>query len=242
MIAVQHLAYEVKKKGEIEDIEQYQLIQIWDKDRSGTVKQTGVKLGRYVDIVIEGSGKDSKPFWIETKSLQSTGFSKHYAPWSYPRKVVTKLSKTSGKSYSSEKGLAHKQFLQDRIAATNNELILDTTDREKAQLSSGFKWWLLDFKPPKRKKKPKAPSELQVKNMRNKMIAMPKGKGKNSVMISLGFKSEKSINKREENLSLIKNKTIELFSIKKWLIDDAKKQLLSGIPDDLIQSIIGESE
>lgn len=243
MIAVQHLAYELDSKnhGEIEDIEMYLKIKIWDKNATGTVVDTGEELGRYLDIVLKSTDKDdTRPKWIEIKSLQSTGFSKSYALWAYPRKVVKKLNAKTGEINRREKGLTHKEFLLDRIAATDNELIPSDQDRDEAKLSSDFQWWLLDFKAPKGKKTPKGPSEKQLDNMRNKITRLPTGAGGKTLKISLGFDSADDVSKA--NAKLISGKKIELFSLKKWIIKDAKAQLLSGIPEDIITSLIGEEQ
>ncbi|MDE1462695.1 hypothetical protein [Spartinivicinus poritis] len=246
MIAVMHLKHEAGLGGEILAIEPYKKISLWGNQKGEIVNLTPKKqYGRYPDIVVANT-EHEKPIWIEVKSIQGRKkpsnkkswkgteigkeFTNKWKPWDLDsRSQNTKATTKKAESKYSY----HKQYYLDKVASTFNKLIPKNKTAEEMQLSSGVEWYLQGFK----LTTIAGPTPDQLKIVRNSMAKLPKkGQGTGKGSISLGYRNSNEFNYPDSKKRA--NKEINIITVKRWFLLNAKNTIFNGISDLVIDELV----
>lgn len=155
---------------------------------------------RKIDLVTQ---KDkSKPTFIEVKSYQGRKGANRKLTALPDSDIKNAFSRWTFKTKGS-KQKPHKQYLLDRIMATDNGLIKDPIARNEQQQASEIRWLFQKFK----LKSVGSLTTDQIKIVRDQ-LAENANKGRGRITPSLGYKQYNSADSKDEA-----NKIIDLFGI-----------------------------
>ena len=173
---------------------------------------------RIVDLVTQKEG-NPKPTYIEVKSYQgqkgANGNLNELADSVIKKAFSTWTFKTKG---SEQK--PHKQYLLDRIMATDNTLIKDPIARSEQQQASEIRWLFQKFK----LKSVGSLTTDQIKIVRGQ-LAKNANKGERRITPSLGYKQYDSTDSKTKA-----NEIIDLFTIT-TIAEDSSSALMAELFD-----------
>lgn len=152
---------------------------------------------------------------IETKSKKDSAKQTEYRPWALGRGDILPSSQR-----------LHRQYFLDRVALVPHGTL-------GIKLTNNIEWWFQEFK-----RKNKENNSYTLKDLESVRTWVRQQTNNISV-----FKNSLKFSKIAENRSPLEiakvNKTIKLFSIKKWIIQtQVKARLLEGLDDLTIQENI----
>jgi hypothetical protein len=173
---------------------------------------------RIVDLVTQKEG-NPKPTYIEVKSYQGQTGAKGDLNELADSVIKKAFSTWTFKTKGSEQK-PHKQYLLDRIMATDNELIQRTDLREQAQQASEIRWLFQKFK----LKSVGSLTTGQINIVRDQ-LAKNANKGERRITPSLGYKQYDSTDSKTKA-----NEIIDLFTIT-TIAKDSSSALMAELFD-----------
>ena len=164
---------------------------------------------RFVDLVTQKEG-NPKPTYIEVKSYQGQKGANRKLT-ALPDSVIKDAFSAWTFKTKGSKQKPHKQYLLDRIMATDNELIQDDDQRDFAQQASEIRWLFQKFK----LKSVGSLTTGQINIVRDQ-LAKNANKGEDRITPSLGYKQYNSTESKTKA-----NEIIDLFKITTFAKDSS---------------------
>jgi hypothetical protein len=210
------IQYEITKKRQPIEIESSISIPLYNA--------TGVNGKPYVrvtDIVLDGGDGIESNILVETKSYKSPVDPKRFTKWDLSRgNALVSEDKTSSKA-------AHKQFVLDRVAALN--------ENGDLTIAGDIQWWFHGFTR-SAQKSIKGYDERDVDGAFKHLQKLPLNGNSDIMKASLGT----SINS-SSNLKALRKK-IGVFSVKKAILEDFKKELFGVIENSVYDELVINSK
>jgi hypothetical protein len=198
----------------------------YDEDGSAkTYSLKGRDLLRYTDLVTQVDGED-RPQFIELKSYKGRSADKgnlteikdsvlkgRFSSW-----TMVSTSKSASEDEEDDikypAGGNHRQYLLDRIASTNNNLISNGTVQEATWKAQKIHWLFQDYK----QKTVAGMTQRQIGIIVSQLAINAKGQpAKGIIEASLGIAENKKYNLKSSTTKAAKN--VKLFNVKTILKD-----------------------